>query len=189
MAGGMGSNPKKNQFGKTSVLSNETIKDHGFRGTEPKVKLQGIFNLGQTIEFGNQEKTKPKTENVWSGYINQEIKASSQDHQVEVKRAIEELRNELKNLILTTKEISHDIESITVQEQIDFNEYQLNFLQRIKTFIINFRQNISDASIWMDTCSKKNKKKNAFWNKAKDKKTGGEQYMFSNEHSASRSIN
>ncbi len=82
-----------------------------------------------------------------------------------------------------------DVEIAAISPIVDVSEYQLNFLQRIQKIISIFRQNISEAGNWMESFNAKKKKKNYFWNTAKNKKKGGTDYLFSNEHSASRSAN
>jgi hypothetical protein len=69
---------------------------------------------------------------------------------------------------------------------VEFSEYQLNFFQRIKMIIINFRKNITEAGVWLESFNHKKGKKNAYRNKSK---SGGQKYTDSGEHSAARSAN
>jgi len=189
MAGGYGSkqDPKKS-FNKNN---NEILKD--FPNSSAKKSANNLFGTlfpGQSIEIN-------KKETVTNVSWNREflIKSTSQEqaifvsqHSKEVEKAINELRLEIKNLIKTTENLNQEIIQSVEQNVADFSEYQLNFFKRIKMIVINFRQNITQASVWLENFNHKKNKRNAFWNRAKSK-NGGEQYLMSSEHSASRSAN
>lgn len=194
MAGGgiMGKvDPKKinlNKFGNSS----EVLKDSQVNNAPKKFSLSGILGLNQTVELN---KNPPKTEN-WGkeffGNVNllqQQEKVLFDQHQKELEKAITELQEEIKKLAHSTDNLEKDIQNIPLQNFPEASEYQISFLVRIKNFIANFRKNVNEASCWLESFSSKKKKKNYFWNTAKNKKKGGEQYLASNEHSASRSVN
>lgn len=107
---------------------------------------------------------------------------------LDVKKEIEALQQEIKNLKNTTESLDMEVEKAIDSNIFDFNEYQINFLQRIRRIIIEFRKDINQAGNWLECFNSKKKKKNCFWNNVKSKK-GGEQYLQSGEHSASRSAN
>ena len=195
MAGGSGIKPtlKNNQFSKSGMFGNEIVNNHSGSDSQ-KIKFNGILGIGQTIEFNKKPSENNQTN--WGkeflsnvNHLNQEEIVLSNHHQAELKNAVDELRNEISKLIKSGDVLDQDIEKITVEQTIETSEYQLKFLERIKIFIVNFRRNIDDAHIWCDSLNSKSKKKKNFWNKTKDKKSGGEQYLFSGEHSASRSAN
>lgn len=194
MAGGFGSKPasKSNQIGKSSIFSNEIVNSQPCQDFS-QVKFKGVLGLGQTIEFNknpNENNKKNWGQEFLSGHnIQKEEKTIFDSHEIEIKQAVEELRQEIQKLIKSTNELSVDVEKVAFEENTDVSEYQVKFLQRIKIFVVNFQQNISEAHVWLDSFNSKSKKKNSFWNKAKNKKSGGEQYLFSSEHSASRSAN
>jgi len=189
MAGSYGSkqDPKKN-FNKNN---NEVLKDFSDSSVKKsETKLFGTLFPGQSIEVNKKETT---TNISWNREFLTKSATKEQaifvnQHSQEVEKAINELRLEIKNLIKTTENLNQEITQSTEQNIADFSEYQLNFFQRIKMIVINFRQNITEASVWLESFNHKKNKKNAFWNKAKSK-NGGEQYLMSNEHSASRSAN
>lgn len=194
MAGGgiMGKvDPKKiNLF--SNSKSNEVLKDSSVNLAPKKFSLSGILGLNQTVELN---KGAQKTEN-WGkeffGNINllqQQEKALSDQHQKELEKAIAQLQEEIKKLVHATDNLEKDVQNIPLESIPEASEYQINFLIRIKTFIANFRKNVNEASSWLESFSNKKKKKNYFWNTAKNKKKGGEQYLASNEHSAARSVN
>ena len=187
MAGGYGSkpDPKKN-FNKNN---NEILNDFSNSSTKKtENKLFGILFPGQSIEINKKETT---TNISWNREFltkstTQEQAIFINHHSQEVEKAINDLRLEIKNLIKTTENLNQEIVQSVEQNVAEISEYQLNFFNRIKSFIVNFRQNIAEASIWLESFNHKKNKKNAFRNKSK---SGGQKYTDSGEHSASRSAN
>lgn len=182
MAGGYGSkiDPKRKLV---SSNNNEILKEF----SDP---FRGVLFPGQSIEINKKETT---TNISWNREFltkntNQEQAIFVNNHSQEVEKAINELRLEIKNLKETTEDLNQEIIKTVEQNVVEFSEYQLNFFQRIKIFVVNFRKNITEASVWLESFNHKKSKKNTFWNKAKSK-NGGEQYLNSSEHSASRSAN
>ena len=194
MAGGaiMGKfDPKKiNSF--KSGNSSEVLKDSQTNSAPKKFSLSGILGLNQTVELNNQT---AKTEN-WGkeffGNVNllqQQEKVLFDQHQKELQKVVTELQEEIKKLTSSTDNLEKNVQNISLENIPEASEYQINFLIRIKNFIANFRKNINEAGTWLESFSQKKKKKNYFWNTARNKKRGGDQYLMSNEHSASRSVN
>lgn len=190
MAGGFGSkiDPKSKNLIKNN--NGEILKDSPSVKSSPNI-LSGILFPGQSIDINkNTEKSQINWDREFLfKTVDQEQTIFVNQHSQEIKKEIEELRIEIKKLIQVTENIDSQIENSIDQNISEFNEYQLNFFQRIKNFIINFRKNISEAGIWIESFSRRKSKRNAFWNRARDHKSGGEQYLFSGEHSASRSAN
>ncbi len=144
--------------------------------------LKGILGLGQTVEF-NQ-----KTNEVWGQIQNlgKETQILYQNHDQELKKAIDSLKVEIQKLIKSTQNLDLQVEKVALEPAPEPSPYQKSFLERIRQFIKNFRQNIDDAGLWLEAFQTKKKKRNYFWTQANSKK-GGSQYLFSSEHSASRS--
>lgn len=192
MAGGFNiKSNSKSKFPKQNSFGNEVVKESK---TPPKFRLSGILGMGQSVDINKQkqpEKPQINWEKEFFGHIShlqREEQTLFNSHQKEVQKAIEEIRDEIKKLVSSSQDLSEEIENIALEPIVEFNAYQLNFLQRIKNIIITFRKNISEASCWLDSFKHKQKRK-AFWNNVKNKKGGGEQYLFSGEHSAARSAN
>lgn len=162
--------------------NNEVLKEF----SDP---FRGVLFPGQSIDLNKKETTSIN----WNREFL--VKSTTQEqaifinhHSQEIKKTINDLRLEIKSLIKTTENLNEEIKQSVEQNIAEISEYQLNFFNRIKIFIINFRQDINEAHIWLESFNHKKSKKNAFWNKAKSK-NGGEQYLMSSEHSASRSAN
>lgn len=183
--------PKKNNLFK-SGNSSEVLKDSQNNSAPQKFSLSGLLGLNQTVEIN---KSSQKTEN-WGkeffsniNIVQEQEKVLFDQHQKELEKAISELQEEIKKLVHATDNLEKDIQNIPQQNIPEASEYQINFLIRIKNFIANFRKNVNEASVWLESFASKKKKRNYFWNTAKDKKKGGDQYLMSNEHSAARSVN
>lgn len=183
---GSKSNQKNKHFGSNGFTS-EVLKDSPeIQSAQPpkKFSLKGILSLGQTIEL-NQQHSKELFNKI--NHLEQEQKLLFDSRQKELEKTIENLRQEIKKLAAATQGLQKDVEKVAINPITEVNEYQLSFLERIRVFISNFTKDISQASLWLEHFSAKNKKKNHFWNQVKSKKGGGEQYLFSNEHSVARS--
>ena len=182
--------PKKSSFFGVNK-SSEILSDSQTNTAPKKFSLSGILGLNQSVEIN---KNNPKPEN-WSNeflsninYVQEQEKTLFNQKQKELQNTIKELQQEIKSLTDSTDNLNQDIQNITLENISEVSEYQINFLTRIKNFVINFRKNINEASSWLESFTKKKRKKNYFWSMAKSKK-GGEQYLMSSEHSSARSVN
>ena len=192
MAGGFGSksDPKNKNLIKKN--NSEILKEFSDNSSsKSEIKSSGKLFLGQSIHL-NQE-SQPNNSINWNREFLTKTANEAQplfinQHHQEIQQAINEILTEIKKLELSTDNLSHEVVQATGQNIPEANEYQLKFLQRIRNIIIQFRRNIDQSCIWMESFNRKKSRKNAFWNKAKSK-NGGEQYLFSGEHSASRSAN
>ena len=175
-----------------SGFSSEVLKDSSESQSASNQKvfsLRGILGLGQTVEVNrNQNKSQNwGSEFLGGSHLQKEQQVLLDGRQQELQKTIKNLREEIKKLAKSTDKLGKDIEKAVIEPSTEVSEYEISFLDRIKNFIANFRKNISEASCWMESFSAKKKKRNCFWNQVKNKKGGGEQYLFSNEHSAARS--
>lgn len=148
--------------------------------------LNGVLRPGETIDFSQEVKAPEKPKFV--DYIQKENSLFINQHQEETEQSIKNIKNEINSLVPATENLNKDIANISLQNIPEANNYQLIFLQRIKTLINNLRQNTSESNSWMDIFNHRKNKKNAFWNKARSK-NGGEKYLNSGEHAVARSAN
>lgn len=183
MAGGNWTNPKK-LVSKPGVFSSEVLKDSpDVKPVEKKFSLRGILGLGESIEIHQ------KWGQEFFGKLNHlqaEEKILLDGRQKELEKRIAELRDEIAKLTKATDNLDKQVENVALNPVVEANTYQLNFLERIRIFIADFRKNISEAGIWLEAFAAKRKKRNYFWNMVKSKK-GGDQFLFSNESSLARS--
>lgn len=196
MAGGFTGpkDPKWKNISKNS-FSSEVLKDSQQSFSAPKTEnkpsfgLKGILGLNQKVEF-NKNNTKSAENKFFFGQLNhldKEYQQILESKQHELKKSIDELRIEIQKLIKNTAQVNKDVEVAAMANIAEISEYQIGYLQRLKTFFATINQSISESCLWLSSLNTKKKKRNAFWNTVKNKKAGGEQYLFSNEHSVARS--
>ncbi|MCW1949413.1 MAG: DUF5660 domain-containing protein [Candidatus Shapirobacteria bacterium] len=191
MAGGFGSklNPKNKSFS-LKKNNSEILKEFPDTSVPNKPKLSGTLFPGQSINFNKEEQTKTNfTREFLAKTVNQEHAIFVNQHTQEIKQSIDQLKDEIKKLVLSAQNLDQEIVQASEQNIPESNEYQLNFLQRIRNLVIQFRQNIDESCIWLQSFNRKKSRKNAFWGNVRNKKNGGEQYLFSGEHSVARSAN
>ncbi len=202
MAGGalQSTNDKKRQAAIAAAKSGQEILTSGSQNkantpalspdARPKLTLSGVL-------FGpGKSEAKPTEKKSFSGEflpvqnIVKEQKVLFDLKEQAVKREIDQILGDIRSLIGQVKEIQSDIASAAINPPVETNQYQVNFLSRIRIMVQFLLKNIREAGEWSAQFSQKSKKKkNMFWNMAKDKKKGGQQYMESGEHSVSRSVN
>ncbi len=191
MAGGLIFKPSSKSKNLVKKNTSEILKD--FPDNQAHVqKKSGILFPGQSIRLNSSE-SKPSQIN-WSREfltkpITQEQSLFVNQRLQETNTAVEELRREIKSLIKSTDNLQTEIVNTVDQNIVEVSQYQINFLTRIKNLIINFRKNIDQSCLWLENFNRKKSRKNAFWGTVKNKKSGGEQYLLSGEHSVSRSAN
>lgn len=192
MAGSFGFklNPKNKNLNKRN--NNEILKD--ISDVSPKInspKLSGTLLPGQSVDI-NRPSQEPKVN--WSQEfitksLTQEQSLFVNQHTQEIQKSIQDIRLEINKLVQSTQNLDNEVQQAVSKNIPEFNDYQVGFLQRLKNLIIQFRQNIDQSSVWLSSLNHKKSRKNAFWGSVKNKKSGGEQYLLSSEHSVSRSAN
>ena len=183
-------NPKNKNLNKRN--NNEILKD--ISDVSPKInapKLSGTLLPGQSVDI-NHPPQEPKVN--WSQEfitksLTQEQSLFVNQHTQEIQKSIQDIRLEINKLVQSTQNLDNEVQQAVSKNIPEFNDYQVGFLQRLKKLIIQFRQNIDQSSVWLASLNHKKSRKNAFWGSVKNKKSGGEQYLLSSEHSVSRSAN
>ena len=172
---------QNNSYNQAPVTSTKTE-------SRPTFSLSGILGLNQSVEL-HPKSTPAKEQIFFPSHLEKESKILLDSHQKELAREIESLRLEIKKLLAAATTMGGEIEKAAFMPVAEANSYQLRFIDRLRNMLAGFRRNVCESTAWLQTQTKKKSRKNAFWGKVKNKKTGGEQYLFSNEHSAARSIN
>jgi uncharacterized protein DUF5660 len=191
MAGGLGpkSNPKQKHFAK-SVSSSEVLNN--FQPSDlPSIKSEtGVLTPGQSVEFNKEvPEKKPWSQEFISNDLETDQKLIIQRQGKEKQSLIEGIKLEIEKIIINSDDPkSHQEVMKAVAVNIpENNQYQLGFFDGIKRRLTT--QDISNSGIWLETFNQKKGKQTSFWGKARNKKSGGQKYLFSGEHSASRSAN
>lgn len=170
---------------------NESINENSQNSAPQKFSLRGILGLNQSVEIHQEKADKLWTkENFHLNIISEQDRKALENKQQELEAVVEQLKLEVKKLTIATSELDSDLSHATMENTPEINEYQVNFLTRLKNLVIAFRRNINEASCWVDTFNKKNSKKqknSGYWKNLKSK--GGTKYMMSDEHSVARSVN
>ena len=203
MAGGLLSLTKTNRNSKSAKLwtnnTAETLSDkkspvpsspNKLQERPIKFNLSGILSLGKKVDIhSSPEQKKPQLQaNTEFSIVSQE-KVLFSLQQEQVSKEINALRQEIQALVGSVKDVAHDVEQAVYTPVTQATKYEVNFFQRIHKIIQDLRRNISQAQEWMSAQKTRKSRKNAFWGKVKDRQHGGgEQYLFSNEHSAARSV-
>jgi uncharacterized protein DUF5660 len=192
MAGGSGqkSNQKQKHFAK-SVSSSEVLNNFQPSDVQSTNSESGILTPGQSIEFNKESHQKNNwSKEFLSNTVEIDQKLIIQRQGKETQHLIEEIRLEIQKLVIElSQELGKEVTKVALTNIPENNHYQLTFLGRIKNLIQKIRQDISESNIWLNTFNQKKGRQNSFWGKARNKKSGGQKYLFSSEHSASRSAN
>lgn len=171
MAGGVlfksNSKPKR---GQNNESNNEILKESGAVNKQQETQKEKAF-----VKYFLEQ-------------LQKEQQMVYDRRQMDVKKEIQELQAEIKKLKALTNDLNTEVEKAIDSTIYEYNEYQINFLQRIRRIINDLRKDICESTDWLACFNQKKKKRNCFWNNAKSKK-GGSQYLQSGEHSASRSAN
>jgi predicted RNase H-like nuclease (RuvC/YqgF family) len=114
--------------------------------------------------------------------IRSEEKEIFNQEKEKLKEQIQNLKIEIQAMADSTQELETEVKKAALVEPREVSTYQVNFLERLKNFIKNFRKNLDEATEWLETFNQRSSKR--FWGRVKK---GGSTYLLSGEHSASRS--
>ena len=192
MAGGFG---QKLDPAKIKILKNGLSNEFDHQASKPPsspdskpFSLRGVLGLGQSVEF-SRSSSQPSEKKIYfaPNHLDQELKILQSQEKEELKKIIQDLQDEIKSMKMSLGQLDTSTAQLLAQPIVEVNKYQVSVLSRIKKFIASLVTDINQASMWVDSFSQK--KKNYFWSTAQNKKKGGQQYMFSSEHSIARSAN
>lgn len=191
MAGGsFGSKPDPKNKYKAKGYTSEVLQNYPSKNPSQKNVLSGVLKPGESFQPNKESSSYGK--DFLNNYLFKEEKVLIEKRQTNIQAEINELRKEIQNLINVTQNLDKQIENVVSENIPEGNEYQINFLVRIKNLIANFKKNISESCVWMECLNNKkkkkgnNKKKDSFWENTEN---NGAKYLTSGEHSASRSAN
>ncbi len=140
----------------------------------------GELKPNQDVEIApaGKEKTKAKiqTKELISDQL---IHAEKQ----QTLRAIESIRQELKNLVESLKGLHIEVQKAVEQAPVDGGVYHLNFFEQLKSFLMALRQQIEDSRSWLEMTNSR-KRKMGYWGMFKKH---GTQFGLSSERSIAMS--
>ncbi len=126
------------------------------------------FPLPQAPEFWPPPRFRRQQER--QPAISPEVMARLQAQEAQVTQKIEEIRFELKQLMVTLKTVDSEIEKTVNEQLVDPGVYHLNFLDRLKTMLRLLRQNLNDSASWLSVMRAR-KKQRTYWALYKKKGT------------------
>jgi len=100
-----------------------------------------------------------------------------------VKRQIEEVRQELKLLVASVKKMHQEVDKAVTETPVDPGVYHLNFYEQLKNFLRAMRQQVEDSGAWLAAFQTR-KKKMGYWGMYKKH---GTTFGLSNERSLATS--
>lgn len=113
---------------------------------------------------------RPAPREEYRSPFSQEQMALLQQQEAEVAKKIDEIRLEIKALIMTIRSVDRQIQQAVSQEMVDPGAYHLNFLDRLKTMLKLMRKSLADSSSWLNLMQSRKKEKR-YWNQYKKKGT------------------
>jgi hypothetical protein len=131
--------------------------------------LFGNFPTKQQEMRPNESIPMPRTHEYASPSAHQQesniARLLSQDQAI-VKQQVEAVRQELKALVSSLKQLHQEIGAAVAQDPIEVGVYHLNFYEQLRAFIKMLRLQVEDSRTWLSTHQSR-KKKNGYWNKYK----------------------
>ncbi len=131
------------------------------------------------FNFGRLRQTERKPD----PYLEQQIAKFRQQEQL-VAQKIEEIRLELKALVVSLKNVDRELVKTIDEQVVDAGIYHLNFLDRLKTILKLMRQNVNDSASWLRVMRSR-KKERHFWALFKKK---GTEFGLSNERAVAQQV-
>jgi len=188
MAGGTIAKDLKNKKGTTQLLSGQNSPEFVNNNTQTTKTngLRGILGLGQSAEISKSSNIGKEL--YQPSHLEREATLLVHQDNQELKKTISELVEQIKSLTHAAKTTQKEIEKIGLEENPEPSIYKVNFLQRLVNYLKNVTKNINQAGEWANLFAIRCKQRGKFWNNVKNKKAGGEQYLFSSEHSSARSV-
>ncbi|MEK7166724.1 MAG: DUF5660 family protein [Patescibacteria group bacterium] len=142
-------------------------------GTDPKSPMFPPNPFDGPMPFPSPFERQPmgygRREQFHSQY-SQEVIAKIKEQESQVVKKIEEIREELRALIVTLKSVDRQVRQAVSENMVDPGIYHLNFLDRLKTVLKLIRQNISESGSWLNVMKSK-KKQRSYWAMYKKKGT------------------
>ncbi len=125
-------------------------------------------------EIRHQEKAKRR---------HQELLAAKPlfDRQTEETKAqIKAIQDELKALARDMASLGTSLQQAIEEEVVNPGAYHVSFFEKLRTFIVQLRKQVSESANWLEASSARKAAKNSYWGKVQKH---GTKYMLSDERS------
>jgi hypothetical protein len=157
--------------------------------SRPRKTYSGELTPGQPLEMkdvftGNREikERESKVQRVELRLREEEMMLVSRRSN-ELSLQIEAIHDEVSKIAHATPQLSKELELAAIMAPNDPSSYQLFFLKHVLSFIMSFRKNIENASVWFNTANGRAAKKNVW---GANYKKYGARYLLSGEHYSGR---
>jgi hypothetical protein len=155
----------------------------------PRKTFSGELTPGESLEMkdvyrGTREtqEREAKTKKVEMRLREEEMMLVSRKSK-ELSLQIAAIHEEVLKIAHATPQLSREIELAAIMAPNDPSSYQLFFLKHVLSFIMSFRKNIENASVWFNTANGRAAKKNVW---GANYKKYGARYLLSGEHYSGR---
>ena len=155
-----------------------------------QIKRSGEIQPGESLNFSEvfsgerAENEKLKKQLVYERRLRKEEQILVEKRTGELKMQINAIHVEIMKVAKITPRLSQEITVAALSVSSDPSEYELSFLEKIFTFIQDFRLNIENTYYWLASANKRAVKKNRW---GANYKKYGAKYLLSGEHYLSRS--
>lgn len=102
----------------------------------------------------------------------------------ELRVQIHAIHQEVIKLAQATPKLAQEVKVAAIQAPIEASTYELKFLQHLFELIRSFREKIENASVWLEACNRRARRRNVW---GSNYKKGGAKYLLSGEHYLTRS--
>ncbi|HLD24379.1 MAG TPA: DUF5660 family protein [Patescibacteria group bacterium] len=147
--------------GKTTVSEVSRIGGDIFTSLLGSTPQSGELQPNQPIELGKQPDQLPQPE-VQPVRVEAYPKPNIDALEMETRKQLEAIRQELKALIASLKNLHQEVQTAVSQEVVNPGVYHINFFEQLKTFLKVLRQQIEDSRTWLAAFTTR-KKKLGYW--------------------------
>lgn len=155
---------------------------------KPQEKLSGDLSEGQELNLKGLNKRKEKERildidpgiNYRDEILNREKRVS---HRMlsETQSKIEQILDELKKIVATTKELQVQFREVAVEQiTVKPGRYHESFFEWMLSIVRSARAKVEDSGAWLSAAKGKHAKKGMYWTNA-DEKVGGTSFSLSSE--------
>lgn len=182
--------------GVTGSITNDLLKQtsEDFFGEligiqKSQEKRSGDINAGESIQMNEvlsgkeEENKKLRAQISLERQLSADEKRLSQTASNELRVQLQALTHEVQKVAVSTGNLAEATQVAMIQAPANPGIYHVIFFEKVLSFLQSFRQQIDQASVWLNSCNKRAEKKN-YWSMYKKK---GSSFLLSPDHYLQRS--
>lgn len=174
--------PKANQISDSFFEAFREVGGQTKAKPKNQPKFEGEFQQQPVNNFAEQFKQKEldirRQERVHAQRIIRQEKLVFSRKQVEVKRQITSIQEELQLLVKEAGLVSQEVQVAVEQVVVNPGIYHVNFFNKIRQLIILLRKKVADSRTWMHETNSRANRRLGYWGKVKK---SGTKFMLSQE--------